>query len=203
MDRQGLDVPAGISGTSDWVDGKTIVEIVLQKADWEGAPEDAVERAMVLWDAETGALILRVDAPDANGLCISPEGKQICEAGNDMRLRLRNGKTLAVERDFRAHDAAISDVEWHPKLPLLVSSSEDLTVRVWNLNDGHLVEELHGIASQADGRPERVAWSPDGRILAVSTGGNNSVGFYEMKSAKPKPQGEAAVPPKPAQTLPK
>jgi len=197
MDRRGLDVPANLSGTSDWVDGKTVVEIALLKADWEGAPEDAVERAMVLWDAETGVRILQVDAPDANGLCISPDGKQICEAGNDMRLRLRNGKTLEIEREFRAHDGAISDVEWHPKLPLLVSSSEDLTVRVWNLKDGHLVEELHGIASQAELRPERVAWSPDGRILAVSAGGNNSVGFYEMTFAKPKPQAAPAALKKP------
>ncbi|RFC46278.1 MAG: pTyr [Verrucomicrobia bacterium] len=203
MNREGLDVPQNVSGASDWVDGKTIVEIVLIKADWEGAPEDAVERAMVLWDAETGARTLRVDAPDANGLCISPDGRQICEAGNDMRLRLRNGKTLAVEREFRAHDAPISDVEWHPKLPLLVSSSEDLTVRVWNLNDGHLVEELHGIASQAEQRAERVAWSPDGRTLAVAAGGNQTVGFYEMASTKPKPQAGAPAPPKPAPVPPR
>ena len=191
LDRTGVDVPPNISGISDWVTANTIVEIALVKADWPGAPEDAVERAMILWDAQTGKRLARVDAPDANGLCISPDGKQIAEAGNDMRLRLRNGKTLGIEREFRTHDAAISDVEWHPKLPLLVSSSEDLTVRIWNIKDTHLIEELHGIASQPDQRPERVIISPDGSLLAVKTGGG-TFGIFRPSSFNPAP-----APPKP------
>jgi WD40 repeat protein len=187
MDRTGMEVPANVTGISDWVNAKTIVEIALLKADWPGAPEDAMERAMVLWDVETGKTLLHMDAPDANGLCISPDTRQICEAGNDMRLRLRNAQTLEVEREFRAHDGAVFDVEWHPKLPLLVSASDDLTVRVWNLKDGHLVEELHGIASQPDQRPERIAISADGRMLAVK-GGTTPVALYELASAKPKTQ---------------
>jgi WD40 repeat protein len=198
MNRSGVDVPPNVSGISDWVDGNTIVEIALLKANWEGAPEDAVERAIVLWNVETGEYILRLDAPDANGLCISPDGAQICEAGNDMRLRLRNAKSLEVEREFRAHDGAISDVEWHPRLPLLVSASEDLTVRIWNLKDAHLMEELHGIAAQADQRPERVALSPNGRMLAVRGGGNGSVGVYELASVNVKLPAGSAVPSKPA-----
>jgi WD40 repeat protein len=149
---------------------------------------------MILWDVETGKPVVRMDAPDANGLCISPDRKQICEAGNDMRVRLRNAQTLEIEREFRAHDGPVSDVEWHPKLPLLVSASEDLTVRIWNLKDGHLMEELHGLASQPEQRPERISISGDGRILAVK-GGSLPVGLYEIASAKPK--AAAPVSPKP------
>jgi len=191
LDRTGMDVPPNISGISDWVTADTIVEIALVKAAWPGAPEDAVERAMILWDAQTGERLAQVDAPDANGLCISPDGSQIAEAGNDMRLRLRNGQSLQIVREFRAHDAAISDVEWHPKLPLLVSSSEDLTVRIWNLKDTHLIEELHGIASQPDQRPERVATSPDGSLLAIKAGGG-AFGIFRPASFNPDP-----APPKP------
>jgi WD40 repeat protein len=194
MERNGVDIPPNSAGLSDWLNASTIVEIALVKADWPGAPEDAVERAMLLWNAETGKQILRVDAPDANGLCISPDGKQICEAGNDMRLRLRNAQTLGVEKEFRAHDGAISDVEWHPKLPLLISSSEDLTVRIWNVKDGHLVEELHGIASQPDQRTERVAVSPEGSLLALKAGGGQ-VGIYEPESFKPPQRQPSAAPP--------
>ena len=194
VDRAGMDVPPNISGISDWVSANTIVEIALVKADWPGAPIDAVERAMILWDAQTGKQIARVDAPDANGLCISPDGKQIAEAGNDMRLRLRNGQTLQIDREFRAHDEAISDVEWHPKLPLLVSSSEDLTVRIWNLKDAHLIEELHGIASQPDQRPERVVISPDGSLLAVKAGGG-SFGIFKPASFNPAPAPAKPTPP--------
>ncbi len=183
MDRAGLDIPRNVTGISDWVDDNTIVEIVLVKADWPGAPEDAVERAIILWDARTGKRIARADAPDANALCISPDGKQVAEAGNDMRLRVRNAQTLTIEREFRAHDGAISDVEWHPKLPLLVSSSEDLTVRIWSLTDSHLVEELRGIAYQPDQRPERVSINQEGNVLAVKKGAG-LVELYEPASFK-------------------
>ncbi|NBV85698.1 MAG: hypothetical protein EBS01_05435, partial [Verrucomicrobia bacterium] len=194
MDRSGLDIPRNVPGISDWVDDSTIVEIVLVKADWPGAPEDAVERAIVLWDAKTGKRLARADAPDANALCIAPDGKQIAEAGNDMRLRLRNAQTLKIEQEFRAHDGAISDVEWHPKLPLLVSASEDLTVRIWSLADSHLVEELRGIAYQPDQRPERVSISRDGLVLAVKKGNSGLVELYEPASFKPPASPSPALP---------
>jgi WD40 repeat protein len=72
-----------------------------------------------------------------------------------------------------------------------VSSSEDLTVRIWNIKDTHLIEELHGIASQPDQRPERVAISPDGGLLAVKTGGG-TFGIFRPSSFNPAP-----APPKP------
>jgi hypothetical protein len=185
-------------GFSDWVDDDTVVEIALLKANWEGAPRMRWSARLCCGTWKRRECRLRVDAPDANGLCISPDGKHIVgQAGNDMRLRLRTASTLEVEREFRAHDGAISDVEWHPRLPLLVSASEDLTVRIWNVKDAHLMEELHGIATQADQRRERVALSPDGRMLAVREEEMAVWGVYELASAKPKKPEGSVMPPNP------
>ncbi len=178
MDRKGVEVPPAGAGASEWLNASQIVEIALVKAEWQGAPPDAVERAIVLWDATTGTRLVTAYAPDATSLCVSPDGKQLAEAGADMRIRIRNAETLAVEREFRAHDGPITDVAWHPKQPVLVSASEDLTVRFWNLKTGIQLGELHGIASQPEQRPERLIISPNGQFLGVRSAAFG-VGFFE------------------------
>jgi serine/threonine protein kinase/WD40 repeat protein len=178
MDRKGVEFPPTGAGASEWLNSTQIVEIALVKAEWQGAPPDAVERAILLWDATTGQRLATAYAPDATSLCVSPDGKQLAEAGSDMRIRLRNAQTLAVEKEFRAHDGPVTDVAWHPKQPMLASASEDLNVRFWSLKTGIQLGELHGIASQPEQRPERLTISPNGQFLGVRSAAFG-VGFFE------------------------
>ncbi len=184
MDRTGVEFPPTGAGASAWLNSNQIVEIALVKAEWQGAPPDAVERAILLWDATTGERLVTAYAPDATSLCVSPDGKQLAEAGADMRIRIRSAETLAVEKEFRAHDGALTDVAWHPKQPLLVSASEDLNVRFWSLKTGIQLGELHGIASQPEQRPERLTISPNGQFLGVRSVAFG-VGFFEPPAFQP------------------
>jgi serine/threonine protein kinase/WD40 repeat protein len=184
MDRKGVEFPPTGGGASEWLNATQIVEIALVKAEWQGAPPEAVERAILLWDATTGQRLATVYAPDATSLCVSSDGKQLAEAGSDMRIRLRNPETLAVEKEFRAHDGPVTDVAWHPKLPVLASASEDLNVRFWNLKTGIQLGELHGIASQPEQKPERLAISPSGQFLGVRCAAFG-VGFFEPPAFQP------------------
>jgi serine/threonine protein kinase/WD40 repeat protein len=184
MDRKGVEFPPTGGGASEWLNDNHIVEIALVKAEWQGAPPDAFERAILLWDATTGQRLATAYAPDATSLCVSPDGKQLAEAGSDMRIRLRNAETLAVEKEFRAHDGPLTDVAWHPGQPVLASASEDLNVRFWNLETGIQLGELHGIASQPEQRPERLTISPDGRFLGVRSAAFG-VGFFEPPAVQP------------------
>jgi WD40 repeat protein len=184
MDRKGVDAPPTGAGASEWLDGKRIVEIALVKAEWPGAPPDAVERAILVWDTTTGERLKTVYAPDAMSLCISPHGKQIAEAGTDMHVRIRNAETLEVEKEFRAHDGALTDVAWHPTMPVLVTASEDLNVRMWNLKTGIQLGELHGLAAQPEQRPDRLLISPKGQFLSVRSS-SFGVGFFEPPSFQP------------------
>jgi len=184
MDRNGVEFPPTGAGASAWLNATQILEIALVKAEWQGAPPDAVERAIILWDATTGERLVTAYAPDATSLCVSPDGKQLTEAGADMRIRIRRAETLAVEKEFRAHDGAVTDVAWHPTQPVLVSASEDLNVRFWSLKTGVQLGELHGIASQPEQRPERVAISPNGQFLGVRSAAFG-VGFFEPPAFQP------------------
>jgi serine/threonine protein kinase/WD40 repeat protein len=183
MNRVGVDAPPTGAGASEWLNSNQILEIALVKAEWPGAPPDAVERAILVWDAKTGERAATVYAPDAMSLRVSPNGTQVAEAGSDMHVRIRNAQTFEIEKDFRAHDGAVTDVAWHPTLPVLATASEDLNVRIWSLKTGIQLGELHGIASQPEQRPEKLAISPTGQFLGVRSSAFG-VGFFEPPSFK-------------------
>jgi WD40 repeat protein len=102
-----------------------------------------------------------------------------------MRVRIRNAETLEVEKEFRAHDGPLTDVAWHPTLPILATAAEDLNVRFWDLESGLQLGELHGIASQPEQRPERLVISPDGLLLGVRCSAFG-LGFFEPAAFQPK-----------------
>jgi WD40 repeat protein len=122
------------------------------------------------------------EAPFAGALSAAPDGSQIAEAGKDMRVRIRNGITLAVESVLRVHDAPVVDVAWHPVLPLLATVSSDRRVRIWDLRSKLLVQE-YGLFSPL---PRNVCWSPDGTVLGVKVVGEVSKDRAQVHFFRPK-----------------
>ncbi|XP_029293414.1 coronin-7-like isoform X1 [Cottoperca gobio] len=65
---------------------------------------------------------------------------------------------------LRGHTEKIYSMKFHPLASgLLVSSSYDLTVKLWNLETGEHVKVLTGHQDQVFG----MAWSPNGKLLAT------------------------------------
>lgn len=118
-------------------------------------------RTIILWDAERGQRLAAVFAPNANALAVSPDGTRFGEAGADRRIRIRNAETLEVVRELRVHDEEVVSVGWHPTLPFIVTSSEDQSVRIWNVQTGALVEEMGNL----NGALGNLILSPDGRSV--------------------------------------
>jgi WD40 repeat protein len=164
-----------------WLGESHVAEVLLlQKKDSQNST--AVERSIVLWSTGTDDPAAIANAPEANALAASPDGGQIAEAGKDMRVRIRNGTTLAVERTLRVHDDAVIGVAWHPTLPLLATASEDFSVRIWDLRTDTLVEEFR---STRNTPALRLKWSPDGRFLGVSyQAPTENVKIYEPAACK-------------------
>ncbi|KAM4530624.1 coronin-7-like isoform 1-T1 [Odontesthes bonariensis] len=92
-------------------------------------------------------------------------------AGDDAKIRVwqmpEGGlkETLTEPKlILRGHTEKIYSIKFHPLASgLLVSSSYDLTVRLWNLESGEQVKLLTGHQDQVFG----MAWSPDGKLLAT------------------------------------
>ncbi|NXC86981.1 CORO7 protein, partial [Cercotrichas coryphoeus] len=119
--------------------------------------------------------------------------RRLAVAGEDAKIRLwripEGGlqETLQEpEAILRGHTEKIYSIRFHPVASdLLVSSSYDMTVRIWELSTGQEVLCLQGHTDQIFS----MAWSPDGKKLAtVSKDGR--IRLYEpRRSSQPQQEG--------------
>ena len=118
---------------------------------------------IVVWDTRTGQPVAEELSPYGQCLAVSPQGALLAEGCKDNRVRLRNPKTLAVEREFRVHDSEVRNLDWHPTLPVLATLGRN-EVRLWDVKSGRMLEEIRlknawsRLRFVADGRQLFVDW---------------------------------------------
>lgn len=118
-------------------------------------------------DLESGKCLVRYEGHSRAVLAIVylPDGKGIVSAGVDQTLQLwdSTGKHL---RTLDNHLAAVNDLAVQPgtkaEMPVVVSVSDDRTVRLWQPTIGRLMR-----FARLDSPARCVAWSADGRQILV------------------------------------
>ena len=70
--------------------------------------------------------------------------------------------TLAERYRFRAHDAVITALKFHPGLPILATGSSDYSIKLWDYQKAELRKTISGL----EGSPVMLTFSPTGRLLA-------------------------------------
>jgi serine/threonine protein kinase/WD40 repeat protein len=152
---------AGTQVRAAWVGPNHVVEACAVQSKNEEEPDEYESNRLVLWNTETGEPVANEVSPNGVCLSMSPDGTTLAEGCTDMRVRFRNPKTLAVEREFRVHDSQVKAVDFHPVLPILATLS--LTeARLWDLNDGRMLEEI-----RLRFGPRAVGFVAGGRMLLV------------------------------------
>ncbi|XP_054615289.1 coronin-7-like isoform X1 [Dunckerocampus dactyliophorus] len=127
-------------------------------------------------------------------LCWDPfDAHRLAVAGDDAKIRVwqvpEGGlkETLTEpELILQGHTEKIYSIKFHPLASgLLVSSSYDLTLRLWNLEDGEQVQLLTGHQDQVF----CMAWSPDGKLLATACKDGKMRIYDPRKSTVPVQEG--------------
>jgi len=145
-----------------WIGATRVVEECPVVLKTEGGSVTSVSNWIVLWDTQTGEPVAEEVSPDGNCLSVSPDGSSIAEGCNDKRVRFRNPKTLAVEREFRVHESGVRNIDWHPTLPIIATLGAN-EVRLWDAKEGRMLEEIR---LRGDSRSMRFV--ANGRQLQVS-----------------------------------
>lgn len=121
------------------------------------------EGRVILIDPSDGQILASVNsARRLNAIAVSPDRSLIALAGDDQMIVIRDADTLDERYRFRAHDAAITALRFHPSLPILATGSIDFSLKLWDYRTAKLRKTFLGI----DGRPVMIAFSPNGKLLA-------------------------------------
>jgi WD40 repeat protein len=126
-----------------------------------------------LWDAESGRLLETVNA-HADGVrsaAWSADGRWIVTGGrgNSRQVRLWDAETSELLREFVGFEASITGVAISPDGRSLLTSSDDQTVRLFDIATAQQRWRVNTHVPSA----RTVAFSPDGRY-AVSGGADNA-----------------------------
>jgi len=118
-----------------------------------------------VWDAQTGVLQLEVTLEDmrAGVVAFSPDGGRIVVGLQERSARVYDAQTGEVLLTLAGHIANVPGVAYSPNGTRIATSGigEDRTIRLWDATSGQELLTLY-----AESGVSRVAFSPDGRLLA-------------------------------------
>jgi WD40 repeat protein len=169
-----LDAKAGMVYALAFApDGKTIAS-----GDWRNG--------IHLWDVATGQKLRSFKNPGGviTRLVLSPDGKTIVTRGGD--IRLWDAAKGEIIRRLMGMAAGWPSLALSPDGETLAAGSDDGVVRLWDVNSG--AERPALAVPLRDGEIKRVfsvAFSPDGRSLAVGYGeGDPTIRLWELSSGR-------------------
>jgi serine/threonine protein kinase/WD40 repeat protein len=122
---------------------------------------------VVIWSRIT-ELIESVTGGHATGVrsvAWSPDGRFIATSGSpDNDVRVWDVITGGLEANLTGHGDEVTAVSWGSDLNIVASSGLETNLKLWHVAEG---EEAYNYPLNAQGAVLDIAWSPDGRTIAV------------------------------------
>jgi WD40 repeat protein len=168
--------------------GTTSVYSVRNLPDGKRFVSASYDGTVIMWDVRSGKRVWKLDldagsrskdshtisnilgmdlSPNGNVVAISYEQSHVVQEtveGGEFRIALLDSRTGQVIKILIGHTGLIGRLAFSPNGELLLSESGDSTARLWNVNTGQEVLQI-----KLKERGASVAFSPDGRAVAVAT----------------------------------
>jgi WD40 repeat protein len=145
------------------------------------------DKTIRAWNVADGAAAGKIDAPaEVNNIALVNGGQEIvsADADNVLRVWALPAQTGAAEppkpvKELKGHGGPVTAVDSQlPDGKVILSGSQDGSIRVWNYDNGQQVRQMdHG------GPVAAVAIRPDGKRLA-SGGANNAVKLWNAENGQ-------------------
>jgi RNA polymerase sigma factor (sigma-70 family) len=153
-------------------DGKRIAATVAEEVKLPGGVRQ-IRMVVKVWDAKTLALKQTLGDNDSYlvSLALSPDGKQVaaCDPGKKT-IRLWNAETGKPERTLKTGEVQVFALAYSPDSKTLVAGGQKGkrtgVITLWDARKGELQRTI-----EQTGFVVALAISPDGKLIASSTGG--------------------------------
>ena len=107
-------------------------------------------------------------------------GTLLASASEDTTIKVWNLDTASLDKahDLKDHTAIVEQLSWQPEnADILASVSSDRTLRIWDMR----MAKKNMKTVQSKGSNLNVAWSPDGKIIAVANN-EDYITFYDFSN---------------------
>lgn len=97
-------------------------------------------------------------------LAIAPDGGLLACGSTDRRVYILRANDFSTGWVFRAHEADVGAVAFHPRQPIIATGSVDGSVKLWTYRDlRRPIATFLGLG----GAPVTLSFNPDGTLLLV------------------------------------
>ncbi len=160
---------------------KDRVQSVAWSPDGSKLATASVDKAAMVWDAETGRELLtfRGHGGYVFSIAWAPDGNKLATASQDGTARVWEARTGRELLTLPGHRSAVNSVAWSRDGTKLATASNDQTAKVWDARTGAELLTLRGHLGDVYG----VSWSPDGSKLATA-GDDRTVRVWEAGTGK-------------------
>lgn len=122
---------------------------------------------ITVWDLKSKAELGRlIGSGTIVSITLSPDGQQLVSTTWEGGVTLWDLKTCEVDASFEGHTDVVEASVFSPDGATLATASWDGSVRLWTVSTGQLRREFSQDATQRS-----LAFSPDGRSLAIGNSG--------------------------------